>query len=213
MSLFEYSRFAPMRGALAAVALAFVFAAWSLVSAFRAPPAPPVATHPAVVLNLKTSPLPKAVNVDAAVESDLFSPDREAPAQAFRMPGEPPPHAAAAVVASVTKPTVLGTAVAPNGFSFATAELGVAGPRIIREGDKLGDFTVKTIERGRVVFLASDGTRFDIAATPAPNTQESSNASIDQAPVAADSGFRSFFARGAGRGRGGRARRDSIPPG
>jgi hypothetical protein len=212
MRTFEYSRFTPMRGALAALALAFVFAVWSLAGAFRAPPASSVSVRPALALNLRAPAPPGTINIDAAVQSDLFSPDRQAPEQAFRMPGEPPPHAAT-VVAAVTKPTVLGTAVAPNGFSFATAELGVAGPRIIREGDKLGDFTVKTIERGRVVFLSSDGTRFDIAATPVPTTQELSNAPIYQAPVAADSAARSFFARGAGRGRGGRARRDSIPPG
>ncbi len=213
MRLFEYSRFAPMRAALAAVGLASVFALWSLVAALAAPVVPAAASRPVVSLSLKSPAPPGVVNVDAAVESDLFSPDRQAPEQAFRMPGEPPPHAASAVAINTTKPTVLGTAVAPNGFSFATAELGVAGPRIVREGDKLGEFTVKSIARGHVVFLASDGTRFDIAAVAAPTLQESSNVSITQAPSLADSVARPFFARGAGRGRGGRARRDSIPPG
>ncbi len=212
MRIFEYSRFAPMRAALAALGLASVFAAWSLVAAVGAPVVPSVATRPAAAMALKPPAAPRAVDIDAAVESDLFSPDRQAPEQAFRMPGEPTPHAGV-VVTNMNKPTVLGTAVAPNGFSFATAELGVAGPRIVREGDKLGEFTVKTIARGHVVFVGSDGTRFDIAEVAASTTQESSNVSITQAPSLADSVTRPFFARGAGRGRGGRARRDSIPPG
>jgi hypothetical protein len=114
----------------------------------------------------------------------------------------------------VERPTVLGTAVAPNGFSFATAEIGARGPRIVHEGDKLGDYTVKTIERGHVVFVASDGSRLDISEVAVPNTQERSNAFNDQATPATDSVYRAFFARGAarGRGNGGRPRRDSIPP-
>lgn len=208
----EFLRFTPMRVALAALALAFVFAVWSLADAFRAPASPPVGVRAPLVLTLKPAASARAVDIDAAVSSDLFSPDREAPEQAFRMPGEPPPQSTA-VVASAPKPTVLGTAVAGNGFSFATAELAANGPRIVHVGDKLGDYTVKTIERGHVVFVAADGTRLDIAATAAPNTQESSNATIDQAPAFTYPNYSPFFTRGAaGRGRG-RARRDSIPPG
>ena len=211
MRVFDYFRFAPMRAALAALALAFAYALWALAGAFRAPPVPTVATRAAVALALRRPPPPRPLNIDAAINGDLFSPDRQAPDQAYRLPGEPPPHAAVAV--NVEKPTVLGTAVAPGGFSFATAELGAKGPRIVHEGDKLGDYTVKTIERGHVVFVASDGTRLDIHEVAVPNTQETSNASNDQATAVADSAYRAFFARGAARGRGGRPRRDSIPPG
>lgn len=211
MRMVDYFRFAPMRAALAALALAFVYALWALVGAFRAPSMPTVATHAPVALALRTPAPPRAVDIDAAVRSDLFSADRQAPEQSYRLPGEPPPHSAVAV--NVEKPTVLGTAVAPNGFSFATAELGARGPRIVHEGDKLGDYTVKTIERGHVVFVASDGTRLDISEVAVPHTQESSNASIDQASAVADSAYRAFFTRGAARGRPNtaRPRRDSIP--
>lgn len=209
MRMVDYFRFAPMRAALVALGLAFVYALWALAGAFRAPTMPTIAAHAPVALALRAPAPPRAVDIDAAIKSDLFSPDRQAPEQAYRLPGEPPPHTAVAV--DVQKPTVLGTAVAPSGFSFATAELGARGPRIVHEGDKLGDYTVKTIERGHVVFVASDGTRLDISAVAVPNTQETSNASIDQSSAATDSAYRAFFARGAARGRGGRPRRDSIP--
>ena len=209
MRMAEYFRFAPMRAALAALALAVAYALWALVGAFRAPTMPAVAAHAPVTLALRTPVPPRAVDIDAAIKSDLFSPDRQAPEQAYRLPGEPPAHAV--VTVDVQKPTVLGTAVAPNGFSFATAELGAKGPRIVHEGDKLGDYMVKTIERGHVVFVASDGTRLDISEVGVPNSQETSNASNDQATAVADSAYRAFFARGAARGRGGRPRRDSIP--
>jgi hypothetical protein len=209
MRMAEYFRFAPMRAALGALVLAFAYALWALVGAFRAPTVPAVATHAPVALALRTPAPPRPVDIDAAIKSDLFSPDRQAPEQAYRLPGEPPPHAVATV--DVQKPTVLGTAVAPNGFSFATAEIGARGPRIVHEGDKLGDYTVKTIERGHVVFVASDGSRLDIAEVGVPNSQEASNASNDQATAVADSAYRAFFARGSARGRGSRPRRDSIP--
>jgi hypothetical protein len=209
MRMAEYFRFAPMRGALAALAVAFVYALWALAGAFRAPTVPTVVAHAPVALALHTPVPPRAIDIDAAIKSDLFSPDREAPEQAYRLPGEPAPHAVATV--DVQKPTVLGTAVAPNGFSFATAELGAKGPRIVHEGDKLGDYTVKTIERGHVVFVASDGSRLDISEVGVPNSQETSNVSNDQATAVADSAYRAFFARGAARGRGSRPRRDSIP--
>lgn len=209
MRVAEYFRFAPMRAALAALALAVAYALWALAGAFRAPTLPAVAAHAPVALALRTPAPPRAVDIDAAINSDLFSPDRQAPDQAYRLPGEPPPHAV--VTVDVQKPTVLGTAVAPNGFSFATAELGAKGPRIVHEGDKLGDYMVKTIERGHVVFVASDGTRLDISEVGVPNSQETSNASNDQATTVADSAYRAFFARRAARGRGVRPRRDSIP--
>lgn len=210
MRISQYLRFAPMRAAVAALVLAFGFAVWSLFDALRTPALPMIAIHAPATFALAAAPAPRPVDVDAAVKSDLFSPDREEPEQAFRLPGEPAPQTAVAAV-NVPKPTVLGTAVGPNGFSFATAEIAAKGPRIVHVGDRLGDYTVKTIERGHVVFVAADGTRLDIAATAAPNTQETANATILQTPAFADSSYRPFFTRGAARGRG-KARRDSIPP-
>jgi hypothetical protein len=197
-----------MRAAIAALVLALLFAGWSLAEALRDPIVPVGATRREASPSLKAPPLPGAVDVGATVDADLFSPDRSAPSEPFRMPGESAPQA---VVQTTPRPTVLGTAVSPNGYSFATAALGSSAARIVREGDKLGDFTVRTIERGHVVFTTSSGTRLDIAAIAAP-TQGPSNAPITQTTVAPDTGFGSTMSgRRAARGRG-RPARDTVPP-
>jgi hypothetical protein len=209
MTISEYLRFAQVRAAAAILVLAVLFAAWSLVDAVRSPDIQAVATKPATMVALAAPRAFAPVDVDAAVEADLFSPDRNAPDEPFRMPGDP-----ATRVAQTSGPTprVLGTAVAPDGSSFATAQLAAGTPRIIRRGDRLGDYTVTSIARGHVVFTAVSGTQIDIAATAAP-TQDSFNASISQI-VAPDTAFRGFYGRGAAGFRGrGRPRRDSIPPG
>jgi len=210
MRIFEYLRFGPMRAAAAALALAVIFAAWSLAGALRTPDVPAAPAKNAAVVALAPPRVAEPIDVDAAVEADLFSPDRSAPDEAFRMPGEAGPRVAAT---SGPTPRVLGTAVAPDGSSFATAQLAGGSPRIIRRGDRLGDYTVTSIARGHVVFTASSGTQIDIAATAAP-TQESANASTSPEPDAPLNGFGAQFGRGAARFNGrGRARRDSVPPG
>ena len=209
MTISEYLRFPAMRAAAAVLLVAVAFAAWSIVDAVRAPDIPAVAAKPVVMVALAPPREPSPVDLDVAVDADLFSPDRRAPDEPFRMPGDPAPRMAQT---SGPTPRVLGTAVAPDGSSFASAQLAGASPRIVRRGDRLGDYTVTSIARGHVVFTASSGTQVDIAAIAAP-TQDSFNASISQA-VAPDTAFRGFFGRGAAGFRGrGRARRDSIPPG
>ena len=63
-------------------------------------------------------------DIQAAVENDLFSADRSAPAAPYRMPGEHAPDDKPVV--EPMKPIVLGTAVATDGRSFATVQLGDA---------------------------------------------------------------------------------------
>ena len=46
------------------------------------------------------------------------------------------------------KPLVLGTAVATDGRSFATLQLGDGSPTLVHVGDKIGEWTVKSIQRG-----------------------------------------------------------------
>jgi len=210
MNLRESLRFPAMRAAVIGVAFAFAFAVWAMVDALRAPALPTATVRPAPTIVLRQPSSLDPVDIDAAIDRDLFSPDRSAPDEPFRMPGEAAPQAVAQQ--AIQRPTVLGTAVSPSGSSFATAQLGPAEPRIVREGDRLGDFIVTKIERGHVVFRTSTGTRLDIAASAAP-TQGTFNASINQMPVAPDTADRrGFFFRGRAAGRRGRFARDTIPP-
>ena len=154
-------RLAPI--ALAVLALSAIVALWTLVRAVRleaVAEAPPPAFASAADLPDRTSA--PAADIRAAVEKDLFAPDRSAPAERYRMPGESDPSASVAVESP--KPVVLGTAVAPQGRSFATCQLPDGLPIIVRVGDKVGEYTVKAIERGRVVFTTAKGTQLEVPA-------------------------------------------------
>ena len=67
------------------------------------------------------------------------------------------------------KPIVLGTAVATDGRSFATLQLGDASPTLVHVGDKIGEWVVKAIERGKIVLVSTSGTRADLT-VPKPGT-------------------------------------------
>ena len=67
------------------------------------------------------------------------------------------------------KPIVLGTAVATDGRSFATVQLGDGRPTLVHVGDKIGEWVVKAIERGKIVLVSSSGSRVDVT-VPKPGT-------------------------------------------
>jgi hypothetical protein len=76
------------------------------------------------------------------------------------MPGESAPDNKPVV--EPMKPLVLGTAVANDGRSFATLQLGDATPTLVHVGDKIGEWTVKGIERRKVVLVSTAGTRAEL---------------------------------------------------
>lgn len=104
-------------------------------------------------------------NIAGAVANDLFTDDRQAPRRRYLMPGEvdagvrqPPP-----------RPIVLGTVMATDGANFAICQIGAGQSMIVRAGSKIGEFTVLSIERGRVHFRSPDGERIAIdASKPVP---------------------------------------------
>lgn len=211
MRVLEYIDFTPLRVALAALVLAAAFALWALAGAFRDGPASELPRAGGNrVAPLRQVALAPPADVDAAVEQDIFAPDRSAPSEPFHMPGEASASTAAAVASP--KPTVLGTAVSDGASSFATARFGDAAPRIVRVGDKLGPYTVVAIARGRVTFRTADGDRLDVAALAA-STQETANASPDTTTMpsynrgAYPGAGRAFYGFGAGR----RGRRGATP--
>lgn len=110
---------------------------------------------------LDVPPPPPPVDAATAVGVDLFSPERTPPAVRYRMPGEAAPPGAAA---EPPKPIVLGTALASDGSSFATCQYQTARLLMVRVGDTVGDYVVRTIERGRVVFATPAGKTFEVLA-------------------------------------------------
>lgn len=134
---------------------------WTLVHAVRIAPVPELAEPPFTGTAAITVAAPaRNVDVDAAIDTDPFAADRSAPERAYRAPGEddgdPQPRAEA------VEPVVLGTAVSDPTRSFATVQLGDGHAVIMREGGRIGDYTIRSIERGHVVFTTPSGKKLDI---------------------------------------------------
>jgi hypothetical protein len=165
MRLDVWTRYPGFRIAVVALAAGIVLVAWTLVRALRVDPVPDVPPPTLASAGaIAAATIPPATDVAAAVEKDPFAPDRSAPASPYRLPGEPDPKVAEPVV-EPQKPVVIGTAVSPlGGRSFAVLQLGDARPVSLSIGDRIGAYTVKSIERGRVVFTTPAGKKVDITA-------------------------------------------------
>ena len=161
-------RLPAVRVSMALLLIALVVTTRSFVHALRAVPIPE-APHTTVVslAQLSRTPLAAPADIQSAVENDLFSPDRSAPTTPYRMPGER--DVSDGPVVEPVKPAVLGTAVATDGRNFATMQLGDERPVLVHVGDKIGEWTVKSIGRGKVVLVTAAGARADLT-VPKPGT-------------------------------------------
>ena len=149
------------RGAIAALAVSALVALWTLVHAIRIEPVPESPAPQFAVGGALAAPAPApAIDVAAAVETDPFAADRSAPENRYRAPSEESDETAPKEAPAV--PVVLGTAASDAAHSFATVQLADSHPTIMRVGDKIGEYTVKSIERGHVVFTAPSGKKLDI---------------------------------------------------
>ncbi len=149
------------RSAIGAAALSAALMIWTLVHAVRIEPVPefPSAQF-AAGLSLAVPASTAATDIEAAVQADLFATDRSAPAHRYRVPGEEsdeaPPKEAPVL------PVVLGTAVSDESHSFATVQLAEGRAVIVHVGDKIGEYSVKSIGRGSVVFTTKANKRLEI---------------------------------------------------
>jgi hypothetical protein len=149
------------RGAIAALALSLMVALWTLVHAIRIEAVPEGAAPQFSVGGALSAPAQApSINVAAAVDADPFAPDRNAPETRYRAPSEESEEAAAKT--APVEPVVLGTAASDATHGFATVQLADGPATIVRAGDKIGEYTVKSIERGHVVFTTPSGKKLDI---------------------------------------------------
>jgi hypothetical protein len=149
------------RGAVAALAASVVIALWTLVHAIRIAPVPEIAAPQFAASGaLTASAAASSVDVGVAVEKDPFAPDRTAPANRYRAPGEESDDDSPKTPA--VEPVVLGTAASDPTHAFATIQLADSHATIMHVGDKIGQYTVKSIERGHVVFTTPSGRKLDI---------------------------------------------------
>ena len=149
------------RSSIAVLAFSAMVVLWTLVHAIRIEPVaevppPEFASGAALAAPARAAD----ADVEAAVQADLFASDRSAPAHAYRAPSEDSDEAAPKE--EPVLPVVLGTAVADPVHSFATVQLGDSRTLIMHAGDKIGEYTVQTIERGRVVFTTAAGKKLAI---------------------------------------------------
>jgi hypothetical protein len=152
-----------IRTSLVALGLAFVLAVVSLVRAVRVTPveAAEGPSNKALVLATTTPPVPE-IDIAAVGDNDIFQPDRNALPNRYPMPGDPPPDTGPAP--DVPKPAVLGTVLSGDGSHFATCQLPGGRPTLVHVGDRLGDYTVMTIERDKVVFKTATGALLEVKA-------------------------------------------------
>jgi hypothetical protein len=148
--------------AVAAVVLAGLLALWALARALRVDAAPAPAAASAAIQPPEPAPRVAAVRVRDVVGRDPVSPYRSAPPARYRLPGEEEPASpdSGGSPARRVTPQLVGTVVATGGGrSFAICQLPRSQPVMVHVGERLGDFTVTEITRGRVVFTTSGGER------------------------------------------------------
>ncbi|HEX7120480.1 MAG TPA: hypothetical protein VF212_16935 [Longimicrobiales bacterium] len=156
------SRDPVLRAALAlfvAAAAAFGWAAWRALSLEPLPGLPAdVTQREPVRIAVRAAPSDSVLR--AAVETDPFHPERRRPAVPFRFPGEEDAEATGAAGTSLAGPVrVVGTALLPDGKSFALCEWPGRPPRLVRVGETVEGLTLKRVEIGRAVFVTRTGER------------------------------------------------------
>jgi hypothetical protein len=148
--------------ALGAVVIALGLSAWTASRAIRidqTPAAPPPSFATADALT--RPPMVVPVDIGVVVGTNVFSPERKAPLRRYRLSGYAEPVASA----PPPKPLVLGTVVAPNNRSFAFCRMPDGPAVIVRVGEKIGTYTVKSIDRNQVVFYAPGEEPFAVNAS------------------------------------------------
>jgi hypothetical protein len=163
----EWVKTPAMRIALVVLGASVVVFGWTLARALRAQPIPTVVPTTVVGLDAVTRAGARQVaDIQAGVENDLFSPDRSAPETPYRMPGENNSNDKPRI--EPQKPIVLGTAVASDGHNFATLQMGMDSPKLVRVGDRIGEWTIRSIARGKVVLEGTEGNRAELGVPNPP---------------------------------------------
>ncbi len=165
----ELLKYQSVRIAGVALLACTAVALYTVVSAVRITPSPRM-EPPVFLTDDATAARPRVPDISVAkvVNANVFAPERSAPPQRYLLAGgfEAYQDAVDDVVPEPpARPVVHGTVVGTNGRSFAMCALNGAPSVIVRVGDRLGDYTVRSIERGVVEFSTASGERFAIDAT------------------------------------------------
>jgi hypothetical protein len=158
----EFLAFRPLQMAAAFVALSLGIATWTAARALRIEPVPNAAPPTfATEAALAKAPIVVPVDIPGVVANNVFSPERTAPARRYRLSGY---AEAAAASPPRPEPVVIGTSVADGGRSFAFCSVGGGPPRLVRVGESIEGYVVRSIERSLVVFTTPAGERLAVTA-------------------------------------------------
>jgi hypothetical protein len=144
---------------LTVAALLFAAALWS---ALRIDPPPSIAPSPPGAMLALDGVLPGTQRDSASgatLASDPFNADRTLPGEADGDVAAAPDSAASAPAAEVR---LLGTVVRGSN-PFALCQLPTDAPRIVHVGEKLGDFTLVSLDQGRATFRARTGAQVELS--------------------------------------------------
>jgi hypothetical protein len=146
----------------ACVAVAALLFAGALWSALRIDPPPSIEPSPPGAVLALDGVLPGTQRDSASsatLASDPFNADRTLPGEADGEVAAAPDSAASLPAAEVR---LLGTVV--RGSSpFALCQLASDAPRIVHVGERLGDFTLVSLDQGRATFRARTGAQVELS--------------------------------------------------
>jgi len=96
------------------------------------------------------------------IAADPFRPERAPASIAFRMPSDA--AAGVAVVSHTPEEGLLlvGTALLPDGRSFAMCRIGADPPRVVRVGERIGEYTLRLVTQGQARFETAAGRTIDV---------------------------------------------------
>lgn len=147
-----------MRLAFAAVSTALALLGWAVWRALEIDDVRPgVAASDAGAGTTPDAPVREGYSrerVLAAVDKDPFHPGRRRPAVRFRLPSDgriATPEPAPGV-------RVVGTAATAGGGGFAMCAWAGGPPRIVRIGERVGEWTLSKVTPGAAEFRAPTGT-------------------------------------------------------
>jgi len=92
-----------------------------------------------------------------AVDNDPFHPLRRRPAHRFHSAGSEVKGVLPALADRGLGIQVIGTAVSAGGGGFAMCAWGGAPPRIVRIGERVGDWTLRAVTPGAAQFVSATG--------------------------------------------------------
>ena len=143
---------------LATLVAAAAVLAWSLREALViTAPAPSFVRRDSIPRDeLPSPPSPSTDRVTTALGKDPFNSERRRPGARFRMPGtELVTRRAARPLGARLR--MIGTSARPDGTGFVMCAWEGGAPRILRLGERVGDWTLTKVLPGAAEFTTSSG--------------------------------------------------------